>query len=62
MKRLFILLIVILHLPFRLAAAENESTLEVQDIVRHLDDLYRSESSYAEMEMVIVTPHWQRTL
>ncbi|MBN1464153.1 outer membrane lipoprotein-sorting protein [candidate division KSB1 bacterium] len=56
------LLILSIAIFLQLAAGEKESTLDVQDIVRHLDELYRSESSYAEMEMVIVTPHWQRTL
>ncbi len=33
-----------------------------RDIVEKLDELYRSDSSKALMEMEIVTPHWQRTL
>ncbi len=33
-----------------------------REIVKQIDELYRSESSYAVMEMEIVTPHWQRTL
>ena len=39
--------------------AQNYSA---KSIVKKLDELYRSESSYAEMEMDITTPHWQRTL
>ncbi len=31
-------------------------------IVRKIDELYRSDSSYAMIEMEIVTPHWKRTL
>lgn len=31
-------------------------------MMKKIDRLYRSESSYAEMEMHIVTPHWERTL
>jgi outer membrane lipoprotein-sorting protein len=31
-------------------------------ILRKMDDLYRSSSSRALVEMEIVTPHWQRTL
>ncbi|HOP06416.1 MAG TPA: outer membrane lipoprotein-sorting protein [candidate division Zixibacteria bacterium] len=34
----------------------------VDSLVNEVDRLYRSSSSYAEMEMEIVTPHWQRTL
>ena len=33
-----------------------------QKIVQTLDELYRSNSSYAEMKMEIETPHWERTL
>ncbi len=43
-------------------SAEIDSTLDVHAIIRKIDQLYRSSSSYAEMEMEIVTPHWQRTL
>jgi outer membrane lipoprotein-sorting protein len=35
---------------------------EIKRIVRHLDDLYRSTSSYSVVEMQIVTPNWSRTL
>jgi outer membrane lipoprotein-sorting protein len=34
----------------------------IQEVVRKIDELYRADSSYAEVEMEIVTPHWQRTL
>ncbi len=32
------------------------------EIARKIDDLYRSKSSYSEVEMEIVTPNWSRTL
>jgi outer membrane lipoprotein-sorting protein len=35
---------------------------DVEDVVRKVDELYRANSSHAEVEMGIVTPHWQRTL
>jgi len=35
---------------------------DATEIVKKLDELYRSESSYAEFEMNIITPHWERTL
>lgn len=35
---------------------------DIDDIVNALDRLYRSEDSYAEMSMHIVTAHWERTL
>jgi outer membrane lipoprotein-sorting protein len=41
------------------ARAQEPSAVE---IVKKLDELYRSESSYAEFEMEITTPHWERTL
>lgn len=39
-------------------SAENEA----EAIVKKIDDLYRSTSSEALIEMEIITPHWQRTL
>ncbi|MDQ7798888.1 MAG: outer membrane lipoprotein-sorting protein [Candidatus Edwardsbacteria bacterium] len=33
-----------------------------REIIKKVDQLYRSASSYARMEMEISTPHWQRTL
>jgi len=47
---------------FLLAAAQKSSELNVNEIVEQIDELYRSESSYSELEMEIVTPHWERTL
>lgn len=41
---------------------ENHTTSEVEKIVNFIDQLYRSQTSYAEMEMRIVTPHYDRTL
>lgn len=44
-------------------AGQNPSQkVEAGEIVRKIDELYRSDSSYAEVEMEIVTPHWSRTL
>ncbi len=34
----------------------------IDELVHSLDQLYRSDDSYAEMSMHIVTPHWERTL
>lgn len=48
-----------------LAAAGGSPAEEIRDIqvlVDRMDRLYRSETSYAELEMEIRTPHWQRTL
>ena len=34
----------------------------ITDVLSELDQLYRSENSYSEMSMHIVTEHWERTL
>ncbi len=46
----------------QLNAAENLSPDEIKNIIREIDQLYRSDNSYSELEMEIVTPNWQRTL
>lgn len=43
-------------------APAQEPTPDVETIIKKIDQLYRSETSHAEMEMHIVTPHWERTL
>jgi outer membrane lipoprotein-sorting protein len=40
----------------------GQNPQNVREIIKSIDELYRSKSSYAEMEMEIVTPHWERTL
>ena len=40
----------------------EDTTLDVKMIVEKADELYRSKTSYAEIEMSIVTPNWERTL
>ena len=42
--------------------ARAEEIRDVQALVDRMDRLYRSETSYAEAEMEIRTPHWRRTL
>jgi outer membrane lipoprotein-sorting protein len=53
-------------LLFFLAAAAPAGTAPVQadarEIVKKMDELYRSKSGFVVMEMEIITPHWQRTL
>jgi len=55
-------LLLILALSAQAAASDKMTQLDVEKLIRHIDQLYRSESSYSELEMEIVTPHWQRTL
>jgi len=40
--------------------AENNSI--AKDIVKKIDNLYRSKTSYGKVEMIIETPHWKRTM
>lgn len=56
-----VILLILLALPsfLNLQAAEQEDAAK---IVKKMDELYRSSSSFAGMEMEIITPHWQRTL
>jgi outer membrane lipoprotein-sorting protein len=52
----------ILLLPAYVCAADTTATIDVKQIIKKVDQLYRSKSSYTELEMEIVTPNWQRTL
>ncbi len=52
----------LLTLSFCVPTSAQESTPDIESVITHIDQLYRSQSSYAEMEMHIVTPHWERTL
>ncbi len=52
----------LLLVPFYMFAAADEPALDVEAIVKKMDQLYRSETSQTEIEMHIVTPHWERTL
>lgn len=40
----------------------SEGRPDIDELVGHLDQLYRSEDSYSEMTMEITTPNWSRTL
>ncbi len=33
-----------------------------KDIVKKIDEMYRSKTSYGKVEMIIETPHWKRTI
>ena len=41
---------------------ESAEDPRAREIARRMDELYRSDSSEATLEMVIITPHWKRTL
>jgi outer membrane lipoprotein-sorting protein len=51
------LIVSLLSVP--VSAADS---LDVKALISRIDSLYRSESSYAELEMEIVNPHWERTM
>jgi outer membrane lipoprotein-sorting protein len=44
------------------AAASPAVNHDIHEVIHKMDELYRSGSSFAEVTMEIVTPHWQRTL
>ena len=48
--------------PISVMAENSPSKVDVKAIVQRIDELYRSQTSHADMEMQIVTPHWERTL
>ena len=54
--------LLILTTPYLMFAQDDEPVPDVEAIVKKMDQLYRSETSHAEMEMQIATPHWERTL
>jgi len=60
------IIIAVLMLPFlvcsTIRAQEKYTQEQIDQLVREVDQLYRSETSYSELEMEIVTPRWERTL
>jgi len=56
------LVFLILLCSSSLYAQSNSSNSLVKQLIKEVDEMYRSESSYSELEMEIITPHWQRTL
>ena len=59
-RRISIIMIAIMTGAAALAA--DTTGVDVNELIREIDRLYRAETSYTELEMEIVTPHWQRTL
>ena len=52
----------VLMVPRLMFAQGDEPVHDVESIVKKMDQLHRSETSHAEIEMQITTPHWERTL
>lgn len=56
------LLIIFIAACMLTGVAHAQDSVDVNDLIREVDRMYRSKTSYTELEMEIVTPHWQRTL
>ena len=54
-------MVILLYSPGALRAQDSSSD-RAEKIVRKIDELYRSRSSEALVEMEVITPNWQRTL
>ena len=61
-RSLKVWLLLVLTVPLCMFVQADEHVPDVETIVKKIDQLYRNESSHADMEMHIVTPHWERTL
>ena len=59
---LITILLLIFFVTFVIVQTVQASDAEVEEIIKHIDQLYRSKTSQAAMEMQIVTPNWERTL
>lgn len=61
-ENLITILLLIFFVTFVIVQTVHASDAEVEEIIKHIDQLYRSKTSQAAMEMQIVTPNWERTL
>ncbi|UCC43943.1 MAG: outer membrane lipoprotein-sorting protein, partial [Candidatus Zixiibacteriota bacterium] len=61
-RREFLLSILIVLVTGGTASSHDTADIDVNELILQIDRLYRAETSYSEIEMEIVTPHWQRTL
>ena len=62
-RKIVLPLLFLLTTPLGLLLAQNRSVhVDVRDIIKKVDALYRSKSSIGEMEMQIVRPDGERTL
>jgi outer membrane lipoprotein-sorting protein len=58
----FVLALAVLLCSLPNLRAQAPAAGPAEEIVRKMDELYRSSTSEALVEMEVVTPHWQRTL
>jgi outer membrane lipoprotein-sorting protein len=61
-KKIVLLLVIVLSLILAGFAGQAQEDPRARELARKIDDLYRSESSYAQIEMEVITPDWRRTL
>ena len=47
---------------FSLLLSLDSFSVDVKKLLTKVDDLYRSEQSYAELQMTVTTPDWERTM
>lgn len=59
---LIIIFLLISSISALQVSALQASGADVEKIIKHIDQLYRSKTSQANMEMQISTPNWERTL
>lgn len=62
MRHILFLIAAALGLAAAAQAAPRETSAEVRALLDRVDRLYRSERSWAQIEMEVVTPDWRRTL
>jgi len=58
----FTFLVISLVLSMSCNAAEPVSSEKARALIREMEDLYRADSSYAQLTMRVETPHYQRTM
>lgn len=64
MKNIQIVIITVLLLSFGsfILQAQEESDQQAYELIKKAEELMRSDSSYNEMTMEVITPDWKRTL
>jgi len=62
MRKQFMVILALLVAICLAVSAGQAAEVDVNKLIREVDRMYRSSTSYAEFEMEIVTPHWQRTM
>ena len=55
-------LLVLLALPPGLLSAADSADIDAAELIRRMQDLYRGESSRAEMSMTVKTPDYERSM